>query len=571
MLKGYFIRQKWQIVIIIILKTLATVVRLFIPWAFAHLTENVLKFEFDSHIMVWGFYMISFAVFSFLINIAVFRLNAKFVVRLTNELREDTFTKASILECEQVDAIGISSIVSRLTTDIASVQLFSSKMMTKGIATLTTLGGSIFAASVLDTKLTVILLITIPLIIITIYFTTKIGLKRFLLTKKANDNLVKSIRENVVGIRVIRALSKFDYEESKFSDVNHEVKATNYNANVVNAIGSPTMKLFVNVGMVATLVVGAYYIGQGTSTIASLIAFMSYFTMILSSLVSIGDLFTMYSRAGAASNRIEEILKAQTVEYAEDVEATKATKCETVHHIEFKNVSFSYIKGQEVLKDISFKINTGDTLGILGVTGSGKTTIISLLLRLYQPDKGEIFIDGKSIRKYSSEKLYNMFGTVFQADTIFSESVLENISFGRDLNKSEIEFAAKTAQATNFISNLTEEFDTQINIRGQNISGGEKQRLLLSRALAGKPDILILDDSTTALDFKTDSFLRKELQTHFDKTTKIIISSRIASIMNAKQILVIDDGKISDLGTHEELIKRCSIYNKIRDLQFSNL
>ena len=509
--------------------------------------------------------MFGFALGAFVINIAVFNLNAKFIVALSNDLRKDVFEKATYLECEQIDQIGISSITSRLTTDVSSIQMFSSKIMTKGIATVTTFIGSVFAAGVLDLKLTTILVLTIPFIIITIYFTSKIGFRRFLLTKKVNDNLVKSIRENVMGLRVIRALSKFEYEESKFEGVSKDLRDKNFRASIVDAVGSPTMKLFVNIGMVFTLVLGAYFIKLGTSSIASLIAFMSYFTMILTSLVSIGQMFTMYAKAGAASDRIKEVLQTQPKTYIEDTK-----EYESHYFIEFRNVSFSYTGSSKILKNISFKVKKGETLGIIGVTGTGKTTIISLLLRLYEPDEGEIFINGKPINKYSSENLYNMFGTVFQSDTIFSESVRENINFGRDLSEDDVEFAAKTAQAEGYILKLRNKYETRLNIRGQNISGGEKQRLLLSRALASKPEILILDDSTTALDYKTDALLRKQLQTNFKETTKIIISSRIASIMNAQQIIVLEDGRISDFGSHDDLVKRCEVYNKIRDLQLGD-
>ena len=563
--KKYYLKQKWEIIAIIALKTVATLVRLFIPWAFAYMTENVLNFGSEWEILRWGSYMIGFAIGSFVINLVVFQLNAKFVVKLSNTIRKDIFCKVNYLECNQMDEFGVSSITARLTSDISSVQMFSSKMMTKGIATITTFIGSIFAAGILDLKLTFVLFITIPLIIVTIYFTTKIGFKRFILTKKANDRLVKSIRENVMGIRVIRALSKFEYEEEKFDGISNELKTKNFNASIVDAVGSPTMKLLVNVGMVGTLVLGAILINAGVSNITSLIAFMSYFTMILTSLVGIGQLFTMYSKAGAAADRIQEVLEKEPNVYIEDTK-----EYESLYHIEFKNVTFGYLEGQEVLKNVSFKLKKGETLGVIGVTGVGKTTIMSLLLRLYEPDKGEILIDGKPINKISTENLYSMFGTVFQSDTIFSETISENIKFGRDLSTEEIQLAGKISQAESFILKLKNNYETRVNIRGQNISGGEKQRLLLARALSANPDILLLDDSTTALDYKTDALVRKELQERFNNTTKIIISSRVASIMNAEKIIVLDDGEICNVGTHDELVAKCEIYNKIRKLQLGD-
>ena len=573
LLRTYYWKQKWEILWIVGLKTLATMVRLFIPWAFAYLTEHILNFRSERVILKWGSYMLGFAIGSFLLNIVVFNLNAKFVVKLSNRIRADVFKKACYMECEQVDQLGISSVVSRLTSDIMSVQLFSSKIMTKGIATVTTFLGSVFAAGALDLKLTVVLILTIPFIILTIYITTKVGLGRFLLTKKVNDTLVKSIRENVMGIRVIRALSKFEYEEQKFAQISEELKDRNYKASMVDAVGSPTMKLFVNVGMVITLLCGAYFIDQGTSQITTLIAFMSYFTMILTSLVNIGQLFTMYAKAGAAANRIEEVLRTEPRRYptnsAEHATSNKATM-NSPYHIEFRKVSFSYQQGKQVLQNISFAVKEGETLGIMGVTGGGKSTIMSLLLRLYEPDEGEILIYGKSINAYTAEALYAMFGTVFQGDVVFAESVAQNIDFGRGYGATQITAAAKVAQAEAFVSQLAEGYDTKIKIRGQNLSGGEKQRLLLARALVGNPKILLLDDSTTALDYKTDAALRKELATHYQQTTKIIISSRIASIRSAEQILVLEQGTVLDQGVHQDLSNRCTVYQHLRDLQLGD-
>lgn len=566
-LKQYFWKQKGRISLIILLKMLASCAALLIPWAFAYTTENIIPLNSSVEVIKWGGLMILFAIGNLGLNLSSFKVNAQFTAKLAKSIRKDLFIKANSLDCDKVDSIGVSSLTARLTTDVSSVQMFSGKLMTKGVATITTLVGSVITASVLDFKLAFVIFAIIPLIIATIYFTTTIGIKRFLLTKKVNDKLVKSIRENVLGIRVIKSLSKFEYENKKFEEVSDELRNKNYNASIVDAIGSPTMKLIVNVGMVGTLFLGAYYIKAGTSSIPALIAFMSYFTMILNSLVGIGHLFTMYSRAGAAANRIQEVLDLEPKQYKPVVEKENQSD---EYMVEFKNVSFSYIKGQKVLEDISFKIKKGETLGIIGVTGSGKTSIINLILRLYEPDSGQILILGKPIQNYDAKKLYEMFGVVFQDDVIFKETVANNISFGRNVAREKIEEAANASQAQNFISNLKDKYDAMINIRGKNISGGEKQRLLIARALANSPKILILDDSTSALDYKTDASLRKHLSGDFKDSTKILVSSRVASIINAGQIIVLEDGKITGLGNHDSLVKDCEIYKEICDLQLGD-
>ncbi len=565
LLKKYFLMQKTRLVVMFLLKILASSVGLFIPWAFAHIVEYIIPLNSQAEIIKWSIYMILFAILNLVSNLLAFHINANFTVKLSKDIRTAVFEKSCHLDCDKVDKFGISSITSRLTSDIMSVQTFSGKLMTKGVATITTFIGSIATASIMDIKLAIVMFICVPFIMLTVYFTMTIALKRFALTRKATDDLVKSIRENVMGIRVIKALSKFEYEETRFETINESLKKSYLKAGIVDAIGSPTMKLIINIGMVATLLVGAYFINSGLSDLTSLIAFMSYFTMVLTSLVGIGQMFTMYSKAGAAANRIEEIINTENHEFS-----STSKKYTSSANIEFKNVSFSYDDSGEVLKNISFSVKKGETLGIIGVTGSGKSTLTSLLLRLYEPTSGEIFINGQPINNYESQELYEMFGVVFQSDIIFSDSVSENINFGRNISENDIKSAAKSSQAEHFISNLKEKYNSLINIRGQNISGGEKQRLLISRAIASKPEILLLDDSTSALDYKTDALLRKSLATELKNSTKILVSSRVASIMNAEQILVINDGQIVSKGVHSELVKSCEIYKEISKLQLGD-
>ncbi len=565
LINKYFLMQKCRLVLMVLLKATAASVGLFIPWAFAHIVENIIPLNSQSELIKWSIYMILFACLNLLSNLLVFHVNAKFTAKLSKDMRKDVFEKACSLDCDNVDQIGVSSLTSRLTSDISSIQTFAGKLWTKGIATVTTFLGSILTASVLDLKLAVIMFVCVPFIAITVYFTMTIATRRFSLTRKATDNLVKSIRENVMGIRVIKALSKFDYESEKFSGINQDLKEKNINATIVDAIGSPTMKLIINVGMVATLILGAYYVNSGQSELPSLIAFMSYFTMVLSSLVGIGQIFTMYSKAGAAAIRISEVLQVENHSFTSDTKDINPNIA-----IQFKNVSFSYSNSGKILNNISFSVNKGETLGIIGSTGSGKSTLINLLLRLYEPTSGEIFIGGKPINSYSSNDLYDMFGVVFQSDVIFSETVSENIGFGRDIPETAIKKAAQSSQAENFITNLKDNYNSLINIRGQNISGGEKQRLLISRALAANPDILILDDSTSALDYKTDCNLRQSLANDLNGSTKVLVSSRVASIMNANQIIVLENGAIAASGVHDQLIDNCEIYREISLLQLGD-
>lgn len=566
LVKKYCSKHKVLILFILILKILSTGIELVIPLAFVHMVNEIVPKNSLDLLYQWGSLMILIAICCSLVSLFVAHLSAKLGVYLSNDLRVDLFEKSCSLSCDQVDKITISSITSRLTSDISSLQMFVMKMLTKGVKMLITLIGSLTSVALLDMKLATIMFVAIPLIGVIVYFTTTISFRRFKLTRKANDELVKTIRENVMGIRVVKALSKSEYEEERFAKINTIFKEKNVSASSVDVVGSPTMKLVVNLGMIATLVLGAYWVSIGESDPVTIIAFMSYFTMLLTSLVNIGQMFTSFSRAGAAASRIEDILKEEVKEYSGDENHEENS---SDYYIEFKNVTFSYDK-QTTLDNISFTVKKGEILGIIGGTGSGKTTIINLLLRLYEPTSGEIFINNKPINYYTKDELYSIFGVVFQSDIIFADTVAENISFGRNVSQENIEYASKSAQAEIFINRLKNKYEALVNVRGQNISGGEKQRLLISRALANKPEILVLDDSTSALDYKTDAKLRKELAENYNYATKILVSQRVASIMNAEQILVIENGKIIDKGTHNELIKNCGLYEKIASLQLGD-
>ncbi len=565
LLRYYCKPHLFQILLTMILKIIATGFTLFLPWAFTYLVNVIVPLNSNDELLLWGAIMITAAIAIMVLSLWSTHLSVKFGVDISKEMREDVFKQSCGMDCEKIDKFGISSVVSRLTTDIASIQTFIAKIMTKGTTTILTFVGSMLSVSILDFKLAIIMFAIVPLIGITVYFTTKIGFKRFKETKKVNDSLVKVIRENVIGIRVVRSLSSFGRESANFDKVNDLLKKKNIQASIVNAIGTPAMRLWVNLGMVATLLAGAYFVSGSESNVASIIAFMSYFTMVLTSLIGIGQLFTMYSKCAAAASRISEVLNTKSRAYS-DASVTPKND----NFIEFKNVSFSYGDNVKVLKNISFSLKKGETLGIIGSTGSGKSTVVSLILRLYEPDSGEIFLEGKPINFYSKENLYKKFGVVFQSDIIFADSVKENIIFGRSISDDQVKFASSCAQAKMYVDKLKDGYNALINIRGQNMSGGEKQRVLISRALAGNPEVLVLDDATNALDYKTDANLRIALSKAYEGTTKIFVSQRVATIINANKIIVLDKGEIIAQGNHNKLTKICDIYSKISKAQLGD-
>ena len=308
---------------------------------------------------------------------------------------------------------------------------------------------------------------------------------------------------------------------------------------------------------------GAYRVNEGSTQPGVIIAFLSYFTIILNAMLNVTRMFVMYSRASASAGRIQEVL-----ETPEDMELTDEPKKNEEEHIVFENVSFSYKnKSVKNIDNISFKLKKGETLGIIGATGSGKTTIINLLMRLYEKDAGSIRINGQEVSSIPSHELHTKFGVVFQNDVLFADTVRENIDFGRNLPQQRIEQAAVSAQAMEFIDTLPERFEHMVTARGTNLSGGQKQRVLLSRALAGHSEILILDDSSSALDYKTDSQLRAALREQYDGITTIVIAQRVSSILHADHILVLDEGKEIGYGTHEQLMESCAVYREISESQ----
>jgi ATP-binding cassette subfamily B protein len=328
------------------------------------------------------------------------------------------------------------------------------------------------------------------------------------------------------------------------------------------SVTTPSAPAILNVGLTLVVLAGAFRSNSGLTTPGVIIAFQTYFTIMLNAMLGITRVFIMYTKGEASAKRVAEVLEAE-----EDIAVTEMPRTESRYHIEFKNVSFSYNKTRPNVKNITFALKRGETLGIIGSTGSGKTTIINLLNRFYDPDEGEILIDGENIKSIPNDMFRAKFGNAFQSDFIVGTTIGENIRYYRDIPEERLVLAAEHAAATEFINSYKEKMDYEIVPRGGNLSGGQKQRLLISRALAGNPEILILDDSSSALDYKTDAALRKALSRNYPQITKIIVTQRISSIRHADVILVLEDGEVIGKGKHEELVESCETYRIISQTQ----
>jgi ATP-binding cassette subfamily B protein len=423
--------------------------------------------------------------------------------------------------------------------------------------------GGIIITSTLEPVLTLVLVAVLPFLAFVVYLVSKKGIPLYTGLQTSVDRMVRVVRENITGIRVIKALSKTQYEKNRFSDINDEVVGKELKAGITMAITNPIMNLLLNTGLTLVIVVGAFRVNSGASEPGKIVAFLSYFAIMLQAVMAITRIFVIYSKANASATRIAEVLEVQ-----DDLQVKEQAKSseENAKHIEFHHVSFSYTQ-EPCLINMDFGIEKGGSLGIIGSTGSGKTTLINLLMRFYDVTEGSILIDGYDIRSIEKQELRKKFGVVFQNDVLFSDKVSENINIGRKLPMERIQESAEHAQADSFLEELDQKLDFKLAIKGSNLSGGQKQRLLVARALAGKPEILILDDSSSALDYKTDSLLRKAIRENYQATTTIVIAQRISSVMKLDHILVIEDGQMAGYGTHEELLSSSEVYQEIYQSQ----
>lgn len=557
-LKPYYFRM----FVGFIIKFIGTIMDLFIPWILSHLIDEVAPTGNIPSILRWGLLMIACSVAAWQGNIIANRMASSVSANVTRKLRHDLFEKIAYLSCRNVDRFTVPSVISRLTSDTYNVHQMLGMIQRLGIRAPILLIGGVVLTIFLDFGMSMTLVAVLPFVTIAVFAITKKGIPLFTNLQKAVDVLVRTVRENITGIRVIKALSKTDYEKQRFDTVNEDVVAREKEAGVNMAKTNPLMSLFLNLGLVAVILVGAYEVNKGVSEPGKIIAFLSYFTIILNAMLMITRIFVTLSKGTASFKRIAEVLDAP-----EDIVIAEPDVIPTDDHITFDHVSFSYNKKQNNVNDISFSLKKGETLGIIGATGSGKSTIIKLLMRFYDVDSGCIRINGRNINSIPSEELHAKFGVVLQNDALFADTICENIDFGRGIDRENIQRATVLAQADEFIKAVDGGLDYKLTIKGANLSGGQKQRVLISRAFAGNPEILILDDASSALDYKTDAKLRQALSEHFKNTTKIIVAQRISSIKHADKILVLDEGNVIGFGTHDELIKICDVYAEISKTQ----
>lgn len=558
---GYLSPYKKSIFFGLTIKSLATIIELLLPFLLAYVIDTIIPLERLSLVFVFGGLMLLTALGAYIANIWANRMAARISTNAIYDLRDESYRKIMHFSNEIVDQFTIPSLISRMTSDTYHIYRMFNVIQRIGIRAPIILLGSLLMMFIIDFNLALVLVGLLPLIVIAIVFVSKKGIPFYDALQTALDNMVRVVRENISGIRIIKALNKEDKEKEKYKEVNEDVSAKEKRAGFVVATLNPTMNLLLNLGLVLILYVGSIRVLDNVSQTGSILAFLSYFTLILNSFLALNRIFLLLSRAGASANRIEIILLT-----ADEKATLDPIKKKSKYHIEFNNVSFSYNKTSNDIENIDFKIKHNTTFGIIGATGSGKSTIAQLLMRMYDVDQGEVLINGQDIRSMDEKELRRQFGVVFQNDALFSYSIKENIAFGRKLKDDQLVEAAEYAQAREFIEQLADQYEANVLRSGANFSGGQKQRMLIARALADHPEIIILDDASSALDYQTDANLRRAIKESYHATA-IIITQRVASVMHADQILVIDQGKMIGLGTHQQLAKTNTMYQQLIQLQ----
>ena len=573
----YLGRYRKAVILAVFIKLLASLAELTIPYIFEHIVDDVVPSGELLPVIGWGLAMFAAAIICRTLNVTANRKAVDNAHRMSYEVRQELFRKTSNLNGAQFDSFGLPSLISRMTSDSYNVQSAVQQFQTLCVRAPMLLIGGVIVTLIMDAHLALILLVMLPFLIAVILFVSSRGIPLYKKVQAKLDTIVRVMRENITGIRVVKALSKEDYEMRRFAAANDDMTKSDIKAATIMAVPGPLMQLCLNTGLTLVVLVGAGRVNDGLMKPGVILAFLTYFNMISMGVMGLSRIFMTMSKASASADRIDAVLQTETDE--DILPEEQGLKPSGDEFIRFEHVDFSYGEGsgdsagfaggqrEKALEDISFALNKGESLGIIGPTGCGKSTIVSLLMHFYDATSGGVFVDGRDVRTYEKDELRRRFGAAFQNDMIFQDTLRENIDFGRGLTDEALKKAAADAQASEYIDSLPEGLDYMAAIKGMNLSGGQKQRLMVARALAADPDILILDDASSALDYRTDAAMRKAVTEHHADSTLIMIAQRVSSVMNMTHILVLDNGRCIGYGTHEELLRSCPAYREIYEIQ----
>jgi len=556
-----------SIAVILILVFFQSLSELYLPTLMSNIVDTGIVNGDTNYILKIGGFMLLVAAGGTICTILASFLSSKVATGFSKDLRKNVFSRVESYSLQEFDKIGASSLITRTTNDITQIQQVLVMMLRMMIsAPMMCIGGIIMAVSK-DAKLSLVIIVVMPILAMAIGIIGKKGMPLFKMMQLKIDKLNLVLRENLTGIRVIRAFNRIDHEKKRFDKANLDLTNTAIKVNKIMAALMPIMMVVLNFTTIAVVWFGGIRIDNGSMQVGDLMAFIQYVMQIMFSLIMVSMMFILIPRASASAVRINEVL--DTVSEINDGDNAKSSNKKG--YIEFKDVTFNYPGAEKpALSNISFSAKPGETTAIIGGTGSGKSTLISLIPRFYDVSGGSILVNGIDIREMTQEDLRLKVGFVPQKAVLFSGTITDNIRYGKEnASDEEVKHAAEIAQASDFISNMQDGFESVISQGGTNVSGGQKQRLSIARALVRRPEIYVFDDSFSALDFKTDAKLRAALKKETGKSTVIIVAQRVSTVMDADRIIVLDDGQIAGIGNHKELLNNCDVYHEIVSSQLS--
>lgn len=564
---------RWGIALVMALVLLQSLGELYLPTLMADIVNKGVVTGDHAYIWRIGAYMLLVTLGGTAVAICASYFSSRISAGFGRILRGKVFSHVENYSLQEFDKIGTASLITRTTNDIHQVQQVLMMMMRLMVmAPMMCIGGLIMALSK-DAKLTLVLVVALPVLALTILLISRRGLPLFRAIQKKLDKLNLVLREGLTGIRVIRSFNRLEHEKKRFVDANFDLTETSVKVNQIMALLMPLMMLIMNFSSIAIIWFGGIRVSENHMEVGDLMAFLQYAMQIMFSLLMLSMMFVMVPRASASAVRINEVLDLEAIirDPAEPAGGAKAEVATESGFVEFDNVTFSYPGAEQpAVSGITFHARPGEVTAIIGGTGSGKSTIVNLIPRFYDVDSGAVRIDGKDVREYTQEELRAKIGLVPQKAVLFTGTIADNIRFGKEqATDEEVRHAAEVAQATDFITGMQDGFNSVIAQGGTNVSGGQKQRLSIARALVRRPDIYVFDDSFSALDYKTDARLRAALRQETTKSAVIIVAQRVSTIMDADRIVVLDEGRIAGIGNHKELMATCEVYREIVSSQLS--
>lgn len=560
-------------------KMLEATFELFVPLVMADIIDTGIKGGEVSYVLRMGLLLIALGLIGLICSITAQYFAAKAAVGFSTGLKHALFGHIQSLSFTEIDTLGTSTMITRMTSDVNQVQNGVNMVLRLFLRSPFIVFGAMVMAFTIDVKAALIFVVTIPLLSVVVFGIMMITMPMYKKVQAGLDSVLGVTRENLTGARVIRAFNKEEEEIEEFGKKNAFLADLQLFVGKISALTSPVTYIIINAATIVLLYTGAIRVNEGTITQGQVVALVNYMSQILIELVKLANLIITITKALACANRIEnifEIHSSMTWEEAEDAAGAIASRKDAEqttgasYVVDFDHVHLTYAgAGAESLSDIDFKVRKGETIGIIGGTGSGKSSLVNMIPRFYDATQGAVRIDGKDVRKYSMEELRQKVGVVLQKAVLFSGTIRENLLWGKeDATEEELWQALTTAQAKEFVEGKDGKLDAPVAQAGRNLSGGQKQRLTIARALVGKPEILILDDSASALDYATDAALRKALRELPGEMTVFIVSQRASSIQHADQIIVLDDGMMVGCGTHEVLLQSCEVYQEIYYSQY---